>query len=279
MIEVVSPLPGQAESATPGGRLLAKKGISGNTRNAGREGKEGGGEGCPGTGYMVIMQTLDADERRREIEKEGKKVIFSHPFTHIHPTTSETTTTSQTSTPASWTDSGHCIQYHPSLLPGGVIPELDSHTPSPANPLPLQTRFSPWHACGQSYSGEDGYQTKMKRAGGLWLRGVVLRVNGNGEEAAKKWRSLFGLRRSGDGRGVGFTNCEMGFRETGDGEGEGMDSITVGVEGRGVLEGIKERAKKEDVWRDEKGGYMDMLGVKWFLVLMKEGEQQLRARM
>ena len=216
---------------------------------------------------------------KRLLLLQRKKVIFSHPFTHIHPTTSETTTTSQISTPAKWIDSGHCIQYHPSLLPGGVIPELDSHTPSAGNPLPLQTRFSPWHACGQSYTGEAGYAAKMKKAGGLWLRGVVLRVNGEGGEAAEKWRSLFGLQKSRDGGGVGFTNCEMGFRETGEGESEGMESVTVGVEGRGVLEGVKERAKKEGVWRDEEGGYMDMLGVKWFLVSMREGKEQLKARM
>src|SRR6266498_2684348 len=161
IIEVVSP----TKPGTTAGRLLSKRGDG---------------------GYMIIMQTSDANAQRKRIESRGLgKVIYSHEH-----------------------DGAVCVQYHPKGVKGttsfyyfvcfrvcvmvagnivgalrtadvvwwdkgGMMPELDSHTPTPQNPDPLTSRFSPWHACGPDY---EAYSAGMKRAFHLHLIGVTLRL-------------------------------------------------------------------------------------------------------
>ncbi|UPX20536.1 uncharacterized protein EKO05_0010765 [Ascochyta rabiei] len=77
-------------------------------------------------GYMIITQTEDAKKQRQYIEpKDLAKVITSQEH-----------------------GDSVFVQYHPK---GGMMPELDSHTPSTNNPTPLESRFSPWHACGSDH--------------------------------------------------------------------------------------------------------------------------------
>ncbi|KAF9697988.1 hypothetical protein EKO04_004316 [Ascochyta lentis] len=179
IIEVVSPL----KEGTTAGRLLDKRGDG---------------------GYMIIMQTEDAKERRQYIEsKDLVKVITNqeHGDTVF-------------------------VQYHPKGIPGGVMPELDSHAPSTDNPTPLKSRFSPWHACGPDY---EKYYPRMKQTAHLSLEGCVLRLQAGDhghEAAARDWEEVFGVARSRDL--LAFTNARMGFIPGRDGHPEGLVSITVG---------------------------------------------------
>ncbi|KAF2713899.1 hypothetical protein K504DRAFT_399505 [Pleomassaria siparia CBS 279.74] len=201
-------------------------------------------------GYMIIMQTEDARKRRAHIEAEGlAKVIWGY-------------------------DHGDtvCVQYHPKGTKGGMMPELDSHTPSPNNPTPLKSRFSPWHACGTDHKV---YYPGMKRASHLSLEGCVLRLSPGDlghEAAAREWEEIFGVARSRDQ--LTFTNARLGFIPGRDGEPEGLVSITVGVNGRDKLDGILDRARKEGVCGE---GWISMCGVKWYFVLtgVVEGKGKL----
>ncbi|KAF2009478.1 hypothetical protein BU24DRAFT_75694 [Aaosphaeria arxii CBS 175.79] len=196
-------------------------------------------------GYMIIMQTEDARKRREFIEKNSlSKVIWGY-------------------------DHGDtvCVQYHPKGIKGGVIPELDSHAPSPNNPTPLKSRFSPWHACG---SDHKVYYPGMKRASHLSLEGCVLRLapgDVGHEAAARQWEEIFGVVRSRDL--LAFTNARVGFVPGEEGKHEGIVSITVGVRGKENLEGILERAKKEGLCGN---GWIEMVGVKWHFVLTYYGD-------
>ena len=169
------------------------------------------------------------------------------------------------------------------------MPELDSHAPCAANPMPLETRFSPWHACGGDYAG---YSAGMKKTEHLHLLSCELRLAAGDTDvdgAVAQWSSLFGVpasrQTSKDGLPVDltFTNCSMRFVAGEEGRSEGLVSVTVGVDGKEELQGIKDRAKKEGVWRDEKGGggkdgWVDMVGVKWYLVSMEPEERLLKAK-
>jgi len=217
---------------------------------------------------MIIMQTEDAKKRRSVIESKGlAKVIFS--VEH---------------------GDSVCIQYHPrgikGNLPsidlsglfttytsakGGMMPELDSHSPTPENPTPLATLFSPWHACGSDYRV---YGPGMKRTSHLSLEGVVCRLEpGNlGHEAAsRQWEEIFGVPRSRDL--LAFTNARLGFIPGREGQPEGLVSVTVGVNGKEKLEAILHRASKEGLCGD---GWINMVGIKWYFVLTGVGESRVK---
>ncbi|PSN74043.1 hypothetical protein BS50DRAFT_595526 [Corynespora cassiicola Philippines] len=191
-------------------------------------------------GYMIIMQTEDAKKRREHIESEGlAKVIWGYE----HGDTV-------------------CVQYHPKGIKGGMMPELDSHTPSPNNPTPLKSRFSPWHACG---SDHKVYYPVMKRNAHLSLEGCVLRLapgDVGHEAAARQWEEIFGVGRSRDL--LAFTNSRLGFIPGREGESEGLVTITVGVDGTDRLQGILDRASKLGLCGD---GWINMVGIRWYFVL------------
>ncbi|KAF2743614.1 hypothetical protein M011DRAFT_521473 [Sporormia fimetaria CBS 119925] len=200
-------------------------------------------------GYMIIMQTEDARKRREYIESKGlSKVIFSVEHGDVA-----------------------CIQYHPKGIPGGMMPELDSHTPTPENPTPLTTRFSPWHACG---SDRKVYYPGMKRSAHLSLEGCVLRLapgQTSHEDAARRWEEIFGVARSRDL--LAFTNARMGFCRGEEGLPEGLVSITVGVNGKEKFEGIWKRAEEMGVARGGRG-WIEMCGVRWYLMLTGYGDDK-----
>jgi hypothetical protein len=215
---------------------------------------------------MIIMQTEDARKRREYIESKGlAKVVWGYDHGDVV-----------------------CVQYHPkgimgkhalvilkvhsevlTVVAGGMMPELDSHAPTPDNPNPLQSRFSPWHACG---SDHKVYVPGMKRTSHLSLEGCVLRLapdqNKWGHEAAaRQWEEIFGVGRSRDL--VAFTNARLGFARGEEGKPEGLVSITVGVNGKDKLKGIWERAAKLGLTEDR---WINMCGVRWYLVLTGYGE-------
>lgn len=244
IIEVVSPF----KDGTTAGRLISKRGDG---------------------GYMIIMQTEDAEKAKKHITSKGLgKVIYEHAM-----------------------EDSMLVQYHPKGIKGqqcqhmtvlrevscsnswitrigSMMPELDSHTATSSNPTPLQTRFSPWHACG---SDVTSYTTGMKRHGDLFLLGAVLRLapgDNDAEGGSKQWEELFGVARSRDL--LAFTNARMGFIPGREGEPEGLVSITIGVKGQKRLDGIYEKAKEQGL-SVENGG-IKMVGVKWHFTHMGEQE-------
>ena len=155
------------------------------------------------------------------------------------------------------------------------MPELDSHTPTSTNKTPLQTRFSPWHACGSDY---DSYSAGMKRHGDLFLLGAVLRLapgDNDAEGGSKQWEALFGVTRSRDL--LAFTNARMGFIPGREGQTEGLVSVTIGVKGQKRLDGIYQRAKEMGL-SGEHGG-IDMIGVRWHFVHLGELDGEAWSRL
>ncbi|PGG95402.1 hypothetical protein AJ79_10076 [Helicocarpus griseus UAMH5409] len=191
-------------------------------------------------GYMIIMQTADARRQRTHIESEGLgKVIFSHEHTD-----------------------SICIQYHPKGIKGGVIPELDSHEVTPANPEPVTSRFSPWHACGADY---DSYSRGMKRTADLHLIEATCRLpprDTDTDAALQQWEETFGISKSG--ASLQFTNARMRFLPGVDGKSEGLASISIAVQGEGRLRAIFDRARELGLESDD--GWVDMLGIRWRFV-------------
>lgn len=229
ILEVVAPF----KQGTTAGRLLEKKGDG---------------------GYMIIMQTGDAQARKEEIERRGKgKAIFTHPFQHSYK---------------SWggvKDEGYCVQYHPKGVKGGMMPELDSHTTSEWNQNPLMSRFSPWHPCGSDY---DGYVKEMKNSAALHLLGCTLRLGPGDEDvnaAAQQWSDTFGIPVTRNE--LAFTNSRMAFVKGEQGKPEGLLSVTVGVDGKARMQGILDRASKAGLCGD---GWFEMVGVRWYLVLLDD---------
>lgn len=189
---------------------------------------------------MIIMQTLDAKQRRDFIKAQGFPRIA---LEHIH-------------------DEVVCVQYHPKGIKGGMMPELDSHAPGEDNPNPLLTRFSPWHACGPDY---DVYSEGMKRSDHFTLEGCILRLQPEDlghEAAARQWEETFGVARSRDQ--LAFVNARLGFIPGRQGEHEGLVSISLGVRGTDKYQAIMERAREMKVLQN---GYIEMCGVKWYLSL------------
>jgi len=198
-------------------------------------------------GYMIIMQTLDAAARRTHIESQGlAKVIFSHSH-----------------------DGVQCIQYHPKGIAGGMMPELDSHTPSPSNPTPLESTYSPWHACGPDYAT---YSAGMKRCSHLRLIGASCRLapgQSDTEAAALQWQEYFGVKR--EGSDLVFTNARLKFAPGVQGQSEGLESITIEVAGKDRFAKMLDIVSKEGLCGD---GWTNMLGVKWYFVLRQENVAQ-----
>ena len=190
-------------------------------------------------GYMIIMQNLNAQKRRQYIETaKHSKVIFEHHH-----------------------DDVSCIQYHPKGIKGGMMPELDSHAPTKANPEPLKSAFSPWHACGADY---ENYSKLMKKYGDLHLASALLRLapgDWDTEAASRQWETIFGVGMSRDL--VAFTNARMGFVRGQEGQSEGLESITITVNGGDRMDGILQRAKQEGVLEED--GSLRMLNVKWYI--------------
>ena len=119
--------------------------------------------------------------------------------------------------------------------------EVDYHAPGPNNLTPLQSRFSPWHACGPDV---EIHIRGMKRAQHLTLEGCVLRLQPgdiNHEAAARQWETIFGVTRSRDL--LALTKARMGS----EGQPEGLVSITIGVKGRKRYDAILERARNAGI--------------------------------
>jgi len=203
-------------------------------------------------GYMIIMQTMDAAARKKHIqENKLGKVIFDHEADGRESI---------------------CVQYHPKGVPGGVLPELDSHTPSTTNPEPVVTRFSPWHACGPE-SNYNTYSSGMRRNGDLHLLDATLRLapgETDTQKAALQWETIFGVQKNKES--IEFTNAKIGFIKGEEGKVDGIVNVTIGVEGERRLTEIIWRAKFQGIALNE-SGCLDMLGVEWRFVLVDEERQ------
>lgn len=195
---------------------------------------------------MLIMQTSDAHARKQYIESNNLGEAI---WTHETPTSM-------------------AVQYHPKNIPGGVIPELDSHAPTPDFPNPLQTRISPWHACGPD---QERYMASMRKHAHLSLLGAVCRIkpgDGGSEVAATQWQDTFGVTRVRDL--LGFTNARVGFIRGEEGKAEGMVSVTVGVHGQKRKDAILARARERGVVGSD--GAAEMVGVRWNFSLTGDDE-------
>jgi hypothetical protein len=113
---------------------------------------------------------------------------------------------------------------------GGTIPELDSHAPGPNNPTAVDSRFSPWHACGSQY---EVYSATMERSDHLALGGCVLRLRTSdsaSKPAARQWEHVFCVACRRDS--LAFVNARLRFASGGAGKPEGLASIMVRVHSR-----------------------------------------------
>jgi hypothetical protein len=145
------------------------------------------------------------------------------------------------------------------------MPELDSHAPSSAFPMPLAAAVSPWGALGPPKRAPL-YMAAMRDAAHLRLVGVVLRLEPDDADtigAARQWEGTFGIVRDKDC--LHFTNARLGFVAGVRGEWDGIQSLTVAVDGRERLERMVWAAKNEGLW-DESGGFTKMVGVRWYFV-------------
>lgn len=141
------------------------------------------------------------------------------------------------------------------------MPELDSHKPSATNPTPLESPFSPWHACGGDY---EMYSAAMKRCSHLKLVGATLRLAAGKtdvEAAAQQWQDYFGVRRSGNE--LIFTNARLKFVQGVEGQPEGLESLTIQVKGKARLDRMLKVVESEGLCGD---GWTNLLGVKWYFV-------------
>jgi hypothetical protein len=242
IIEVVAPKkPGPH---TPGGRFLLRNNIAHG-------------------GYMIIMQSADAVARRARIQADAarlrakripadKLVIYEH----VGPASA-------------------CIQYHPKLIPGNVMPELDSHAAAPAVaagvPSELTEAFAPWHAIDAPF---EAYREVFRRSADLAIVGVQLRlpVGQRGtEDAAREWRDVFGVPMSRDL--LAFTNARLGFLPGEQGKREGLETITIAVKGKKRFDQILEKVAAEGLCGD---GWTNLLGVKWYFRYAGEPNEQAK---
>jgi len=196
-------------------------------------------------GYMIIMQQSNAIRRRDLITQahQTRKVTI---YEHI-------------------SDSSCCLQYHPKLVKGNIMPELDSHSPQPGVPDGLETTIAPWHAINLPF---ETYERTMRRNTDLSIVGVQLRLKPGdlgGEDAARQWRDVFGVPMSRD---LGaFTNARLGFLAGKEGKREGMEAITIAVKGRKRLDDILKRVAEEGLCGD---GWTNMLGIRWYFTYAGE---------
>lgn len=153
------------------------------------------------------------------------------------------------------------------------MPELDSHRPSPNNPTPLQSTFSPWHACGSDY---EKYSAGMRRCAHLKLVSATCRLAPGQTDvnaAAQQWQDYFGVQR--EGGELIFTNARLKFVPGQDGQPEGLESVTIQVNGRARLERMLDVVRREGLCGD---GWANLLGVKWHFVLA-DGEERQTSRL
>jgi hypothetical protein len=146
-----------------------------------------------------------------------------------------------------------------------MMPELDSHRPSPSNSDPVMARLSPWHACGKDFAS---YSAGMKRCSHLRFLGAECRLapdDSDTEAASRQWKDLFDITRNGSE--LVFTNARVRFVPGVEGQAEGLVSITIGVQGKQKFDGILDRARAEGLCGN---GWINMLGVRWYFVLLGE---------
>ena len=151
------------------------------------------------------------------------------------------------------------------------MPELDSHAPSSSNPTPLESPFSPWHACGPNY---ERYSAGTRRCSHLKLLSVTLRLasgQSDVETAAQQWQDYFGVTKEGS-ESV-FTNARMRFVPGIDGQPEGLESITIEVTGKESFDKLLEKMNETGLCGDRK---TNLLGIEWYFVLKEEGGEGQR---
>lgn len=149
------------------------------------------------------------------------------------------------------------------------MPELDSHQPSPENPEPLLSPFSPWHASGPDH---DAISTAMRQSSYLQILSVACRLksgDSDTENAAKAWERIFGVKREGDE--LVFTNARLKFVKGVDQMPDGLESITIGVDGKRRYEHLLKLAESEGVRGD---GGVFMLGIQWHFVMLENGMER-----
>lgn len=154
------------------------------------------------------------------------------------------------------------------------MPELDSQDPSPSNPDPLGSPFSPWHACGDDHKA---YSTIMKRCAHLRLLNATCRLEPgqtDTQAAAQKWQDLFGIQREGE-ESV-FTNARLTFVPGVEGLPEGLVSITLEVTGKEKFDRMLDAARREGVCDN---GYVKMLGVRWRFELARGDTEKHESRL
>ncbi|RDW60182.1 hypothetical protein BP5796_11788 [Coleophoma crateriformis] len=155
-----------------------------------------------------------------------------------------------------------CVQYHPKNIKGGLIPELDSHSPQDGMGDFIVNKFAPWHACGSDYAS---YSSGMKRHSNLQFVQILVQLAPGDKDimsAVKQWEQLFGVEHASRDE-LQFTNCRVRFVEGCNEKMEGLVGIVLAVGER--FDDIVEQAKKEGVW-DERERCAMFLGIKWWFV-------------
>lgn len=171
-----------------------------------------------------------------------------------------------------------CIQYHPRIVPGGVIPELDSQVLSislTGSDFETASKHEwVWHACGPN---PGDYLWKMRKHDDLVLKGVTVRLDPNDDDvegAAGRWETMFGVRA--EKADLLYTNAKVTFVKGRRDMYEGIESVTVGVKGREKFMGILGRAAERHLCGD---GWIDMVGVKWYFELLSEERHEFKAQL
>lgn len=117
----------------------------------------------------------------------------------------------------------------------------------------------------------------MKRHSHLHLCNVVVRLapgDHDTEGATKQWEDVFGVQRSNTEAHLAFTNATMTFMPGKADKREGIESITIGVQGKGRLESIFQRAKYEGLRITDNG--IEMLGILWQFIPLGVNESRAR---
>lgn len=130
--------------------------------------------------------------------------------------------------------------------------------------------FSPWHACGTDY---NAYSEAMKHSSHFRLVETTCRLglgDTDTEAAAEQWETTFGVSCAQDR--LNFTNGVLRFIPAEEGKPEGIESITIAVEGEEVFNDILNKAREEGLCGD---GWINMLGVKWYFVLVGGEDSKL----
>ena len=151
------------------------------------------------------------------------------------------------------------------------MPELDSHAQTANNTTPLESRYSPWHACGNDY---DAYSAKMKQCTHLEFVSATCRLDPGDDDAeraaaANQWSEIFGVAcRDNE---LLFTNMRLKFVPGIEGKPAGLDSITIRVNSKEHFDRILDVGRKLNL-REESCIYM--LGLKWHIVLADDRQEK-----